>query len=531
MLTDNSSPVASELLIRLAAEPTIQHLFERILKEARELTNADGGSLYLVKGDPASKDSYLQFAVVQNESLGIHYGGTSGQAIPFPNLPLYKNGKEIHNNVCTHVVHHHTISNIENAYQTEAFDFSGTKSFDRNTNYRSASFLTIPLTNHEFDVIGVLQLVNAIDRETGEVVPFSHDIEPMINAMASYAAIVLNNQLLVEELKNLLDAFIRCIAEAIDAKSPHTSAHCQRIPVLMELIAKAACEDNTTFKDFSLNEDEWYELKVAAWMHDCGKLSTPDHVLDKSTKLHTLRDGIEAVKGRFDLMIRDAEIDCLKRCLAEPEQTCQWEADRDKEINRLREERRFIEKANTGGEFMAEEDMERVRRIAKQSWRDSQGDTHALLSEDEVHNLCISRGTLTAEEREVINNHMVVTINMLESLPFPKKLRRVPEYAGGHHEKMDGTGFPLGLTRDQMSIPARMMAVADIFEALTAKERPYKKPMPISVALSILKRMRDDQHIDPDVYQLIVRSKIWEKYQEHLLPEQLDVEDISSFLE
>lgn len=518
-----------ELLVALSGEPNTGRLLERILSEAQAMTYADGGSLYLFRDD--NDQPQLEFALVRNDSLKINQGGSSGNEISLPPVPLRdENGEDNHHHVAAHVAISGQLVNIPDAYRSEQFDFSGTKAFDERHGYRSVSFLTIPLLNHLNEVIGVLQLVNARHPQSREIIPFSEHIEPLVRALSSYAAIALNNLILVQELKNLLDAFIKVIAQAIDAKSPHTSGHCQRVPLLTELIARAACEDKSTFRDFNLDEDGWYELHVAAWMHDCGKLSTPDSVLDKSTKLHTLCDRIDAVRTRFVALKNQCERDTLLAILAEPERRAELEQAMQQQLRTLDEELAFIETANKGGEFMAEERKQRVRDIAARQWRDARGELQPLLSEDEVYNLCIERGTLTHEERQIINNHMQVTIDMLESLPFPRKLRRVPEYAGGHHEKMDGTGFPRGLKREQMSWPARMMAIADIFEALTAKDRPYKDPMKISQALSIMQKMRDGNHIDPDLYELFVRSRVWEQYAKQVLdPVQLDIQDAAAY--
>jgi hypothetical protein len=299
----------------------------------------------------------------------------------------------------------------------------------------------------------------------------------------------------------------------------------------MELIAQAACADDTVFHDFHLTEDEWYELRVSAWLHDCGKLSTPDSVLDKATKLHLMQDGIDTINVRF-AALRQQKLTEFYQAMADTpamRETLQVKLDAD--LAQLENDRQFINTANKGGEFMSPDARARVTTIAHTQWTDAAGNLQPMLTDEEIYNLCIERGTLTGEERKVINNHMSVTIDMLESLPFPKKLRRVPEYAGGHHEKMDGTGFPRGLKREEMSLPARMMAIADIFEALTARDRPYKPPMKISQSLSILKKMREDKHIDPDLFELFVRSRVWEQYaQSSLLPEQLDVTDPSAFL-
>ncbi|MDF1782357.1 MAG: GAF domain-containing protein [Alcanivoracaceae bacterium] len=519
-----------ELLVALSGEPNTGRLLERILSEAQAMTYADGGSLYLLRDD-AGGEQKLEFALVRNDSLNINQGG-SGDEISLPPILLHlEDGSENHHHVAAHSALTGQVINIPDAYSSEQFDFSGTKAFDHAHGYRSASFLTIPLMNHLNEVIGVLQLVNARHPQTRETIPFSEYVEPLARALASYAAIALNNLILVQELKNLLDAFIKVIAKAIDAKSPHTSGHCQRVPLLTELIAKAACNDEGYFRDFRFDEDEWYELHVAAWLHDCGKLATPDSVLDKSTKLHTLSDRIQSVETRFAVLRQQKENEVLRAMLNAPDKKPVLEKRLEEELKQLSDDLHFLQVANKGGEFMADENKERVRSLAKLSWPDSNGNLQPLLSEDEVYNLCIERGTLTSEERDVINNHMQVTIDMLESLPFPRKLRRVPEYAGGHHEKMDGSGFPRGLTRDKMSWPARMMAIADIFEALTAKDRPYKDPMKISQALSILKKMSEGDHIDPDLFELFLRQRVWEQYAVQVLdPDQLDVNDPSPYL-
>jgi len=525
-----SAEQQKDLLIELSAEPNTRALIERILHEAKLLTHADGGTLYLLKDDLHMPR--LEFALVLNDSLNINMGGRGGAAVTLPPIPLYdSDGRENLHNVATCAALQRTVINIDDAYTNTTFDFSGTRDFDNKTGYRSRSFLAVPLLNHENDVVGVLQLINARDGHAGEISTFSERTESLVSALASYAAIALTNQILVQELKNLLDAFIRCIAQAIDAKSRHTSAHCQKVPVLMEMIAQAANNDDTVFRDFTLSDDDWYELRVAAWLHDCGKLSTPDSVLDKATKLHLMHDGIDTIHVRFAALRQQKMTAFYQAVLAEPAQQTALQTQLDTELAQLESDRQFIATANKGGEFMAPEAKVRVRHIAALQWLDADNQLQPMLTDEEIYNLCIERGTLTSEERSIINNHMAVTIDMLESLPFPKKLRRVPEYAGGHHEKMDGTGFPRGLKREQMSLPARMMAIADIFEALTARDRPYKPPMKISMALGILKKMRNDNHIDPDLYELFIRSRVWEKYaQDALLPEQLDISDATEFL-
>lgn len=519
-----------ELLISLAGAPNSKKLLERILDEAQQITNADGGTLYLLNNQAEAPQ--LEFTLLRNNTLNFSLSRDRNN-IDLPSIPLFlDDGSENHHHVAAHAALIKQLVNVEDAYTSERFDFSGVHAFDGRNKYRSTSFLAIPLLNHDGDVIGVLQLVNAQNKNNNQVIAFDKELEPLIKALASYAAIALNNLLLVEELKHLLDAFVKVLAMAIDAKSPHTSGHCQRVPLLTELITQAVCEDNENFPDFHFNEDDWYELRIAAWLHDCGKLTTPDSVLDKSTKLHLLHDRIHEIETRFSSLQQQmiAEYWQTSSGLTDATEIASLEAQHQKQLTVLTDDLAFVKAANKGGEFMEEAKKQRVREIAQRQWMNMQGQVQPLLTSEEVDYLCIERGTLSANERQIINDHMIVTINMLESLPFPRKLKRVPEYAGGHHEKMDGTGFPRGLTQDQMSIPARVMAIADIFEALTAKDRPYKEPMKISQALSILQRMSKERHIDAELYQVFLRSRTWETYAKQvLMPEQLDIVDPSPY--
>jgi len=518
----------AETGVALSAEKDISVLLERILLDAKWLTNADGGTLYMMTPDERA----LAFEIMRNDSLGTAKGGTTGEPVGFDPLPLYKaDGSPNHETVAAHVALTGEAVSIPDAYEAEGFDFSGTKRFDAKTGYRSRSFLTVPLKDHEDELLGVLQLINA-RTGTGRPMPFSEERQQLVESLASQAAVALTNRKLIQGLRDLFDAIIKSLATAIDRKSPYTGGHCERVPVLTLLIAAGACEESEgPLAKFSMNDDERYELAVAAWLHDCGKVATPEHVVDKSTKLETIHDRVEEVKTRFEVLERDAEIAWLRARLdaldGDPDAMAEdpaFQAD----LKSLREERAFLERANVGGEFMRGEDQERVRAIATRRWRGPDGEERALLSENEIENLNVERGTLTPAERQIINDHVVVSIEMLEQLPYPKNLRHVPEFAGGHHEKIDGTGYPKGLTREQMSWEARMMAVADIFEALTAPDRPYRTPNPLSKALFILGKMKEEQHIDPDLFDLFVRRKIYLKYaQEHLSPEQIDEIDES----
>jgi HD-GYP domain-containing protein (c-di-GMP phosphodiesterase class II) len=582
--TDSRGSKLIRIGIALSAERDRDRLLESILLEAKAFTAADGGTLYL-----CTDDRRLAFAIVRNDSLDVALGGSTGTDMDLPELPLFdeRTGKENHRNVATHAALTGETVNIADAYAVTRFDFSGTREIDQRSGYRSRSFLTVPLKNHLGEVIGVLQLINALDPETGAVVPFDAGLEPLVEALASLAAVALENQQLIEAQKRLLDSFIELIAGAIDAKSPYTGAHCQRVPELTKMLARAACEsDQPPFADFNFTSEEWYELHIAAWLHDCGKVTTPESVVDKATKLETIYNRIHEIRTRFEVAKRDVEIAYLQARVDGEGDAETLQRQRDECLAQLDADFAFVANCNVGGEAMAHEDRERLKRIGAIQWKRTLDDrigssqlearlkamspTRTLpateyLIEDkaehlvpwddetppaldeafafkvlvpehkynkgEIYNLSIERGTLTEEERFKINEHVVRTIVMLEQLPFPKYLARVPEYAGGHHETMIGTGYPRKLRKSDLSIPARMMAVADIFEALTAADRPYKKAKTVGESLRIMAGMSAGNHIDPDLFRLFLESGVYKDYAERFLSaEQIDPVDIAVYL-
>jgi len=516
--------------IALSAEKDERCLLELIVQSAKQLTNADGGTFY-----SRTDDDELKFEIMHTDTLGVHMGGTSGIPIDLPNVPLYdEQGEPNHKMVAAKAAVTGETVNIRDAYNAPDFDFSGTRAFDETTGYRSKSFLTVPLRNHEDEVIGVLQLINAVSKDSGGLVPFSVADQELVMSLASQAATVLTKERLIKEHRTLFESFIELIAAAIDDKSPYTGGHCRRVPELTLMLADAAAQTQYgPLKEFAMTEDDRYELKIAGWLHDCGKVTTPEHVVDKSTKLETIYDRIQIVNVRFEVLKRDAEIRVLKQKLEAKEKGKRVNEEKlDKalaaELEQLERDREFLNVCNVGSESMATADQERVERIATYRWVDNDGVDANFLTEEETCNLNIKKGTLTPEEREIINHHIVATIKMLESLPYPKHLRRVPEFACGHHEKMDGTGYPRGLTRDEMSVQARVMGIADIFEALTADDRPYKPAMPVSEALQILGRLKVNNHIDPDLFDVFVRKKVYLRYaQQFLEPRQIDHVDVS----
>jgi HD-GYP domain-containing protein (c-di-GMP phosphodiesterase class II) len=520
----------NEIGIALSAATDVDVLCDKILMGAMELTNSDGGSLYRMSDDRTS----LEFVIVSTHSLDIHMGGQSGHEIRFPAIPLMVNGKANKSNVVSSAVHDEHTINIPDAYHAEGFDFSGTRKFDQQTGYRTQSILTIPLKDHHKEIIGVLQLINAKDESTGETREFSMADQQLAESLASQAAVAITNNRLIEEQRELFEAFIKLMASAIDEKSPYTGGHCKRVPELTMMIADACHRSQSgTLKDFSMTEQDRYELTIAGWLHDCGKVTTPEYVVDKATKLETIYDRINTIDTRFEVLKRDATIHCMRQKLdrlsEEASADCSDIDDElQKKIARLNDDRDFIRKSNIGGECMDEALQQRVRDIAEYRWTDADAVNARFLDEDEVKNLTIAKGTLTDDEREVINNHMAVTIRMLAQLPFPEHLKNVPEYAGGHHERMDGKGYPNGLTREQMSLPARMMGIADIFEALSASDRPYKAGKPLTECLRILGYMKEDHHVDPDIFDVFVRDKVYMQYAQAFLPKsQIDEVDDS----
>ncbi len=516
----------NEVGTALSQEKDINRLLQTILTAARKITNADGGTLYRVV------DGKLNFEIMLNESLDIAMGGTTGNPIPFYPIPLkLPNGEPNKTMVAAYAALTGESVNIADVYAVEGFDFSGTRSFDQKTGYRSKSALTIPMRDHDNELIGVLQLLNA-RTPTGEVAAFTNEDQRLAQSLASQAAIALTNRMLISQLEALFESLIALINTAIDEKSPYTGGHCERVPALTMMLADAAMETKVgPLAGFHMGDRDRYELKIAGLLHDCGKITTPVHVVDKSTKLEKIFDRVEFVAQRFEILKRDEQITFLKAQLASDSQDAvrNAEATYEAALKQIDDDCDFIRRVNVGGERMSELDQARVRSIAGRVFIDEQGEPAPFLSNDERDNLTIPYGTLMPAERGIINYHINATINMLEALPWPKHLKNVPEFAGGHHERMDGKGYPRGLTREQMSIQARIMGIADIFEALTAKDRPYKPGKPLSETLAILGKFAVNGHIDPDLFQIFVREKVWLKYAEKFLDaEQIDAVELAA---
>ena len=509
--------------ISLSSERNHIKLMEKILLGAKELTNADGGTLYRVE------DNCLVFEILRTDSLNLAMGGTSSNKIKFSPIPLYlENGEPNSKNVSAYAAVSGETINIPDAYKAEGFDFQGTKRYDEANKYRSKSFLAVPLKNHENKIVGILQLLNALDPHSGEVIPFSLEQQKLAESMASQAAIAITNQQLLDDVRNLLEKFIEVIASAIDEKSPYTGGHCRRVPTIARLLADAVNNNRTgALKDINFNDKELYELNIAALLHDCGKITTPVHIVDKATKLETIFDRLEIIKLRLTNLKKDKKI-ALHEALLQEKNPVIIEALQARylqSLQQINEDLDFLQHANKGSEFMKAEDKIRIEHIAEYEWIDFEGKRQKVLKDDEIANLCIEKGTLTTEERKIINNHIVMTQKMLDVLPFPDHLKNVPEIAGNHHERMDGKGYPNAISGKDLSIRARIMCIADVFEALTAADRPYKKAMPLSQTLKILEKMKEEGHIDPDLFQIFIEQEIFQKYaQDYLTPEQNDLD-------
>jgi len=494
----------------LSAEKNIETLLEMIIVQTKQLTNADGGTLYLYH--PLTHQ--LEFKVIQNDSLNIQMGGT-GEKITWKPLELFDET----NNPNRHMVAvlcalDRVAINIPDVYTSTQYDFNGTIKFDQQTGYRSESMLVLPLKDHEDNLIGVLQLINKKD-PFGKTIPFESHDEELALSLGSQAAVTLTKQRLINDLELLLESFLNTINVAIEEKSLYTAGHIDRMVHLSLMLARAMSEDERLFPDIHYDEDQLKEIKFSALMHDIGKITTPEQVIDKSTKLESIYDRIEEIKLKYEILKRDATIAFLKG-------SYQSKVHYNEAIAVLDEECLFLMNANKGEEFFSDANINRIREIAKRPFI-LDNEERPLLNEDEVNNLIVQKGTLTQEQRHIINNHAAVSLRMLKELPFPKKLERVAEIAGGHHEKINGKGYPLGLKGDELSMEARILAIADIFEALSASDRPYKKAKKLSEAMKILYFMAKDEEVDRRIFRFFYESGLYLEYAHHFLkPENID---------
>jgi HD-GYP domain-containing protein (c-di-GMP phosphodiesterase class II) len=498
-----------EIGIALSAETNLERLLERIVSHARELTDADAGTLYIV--DDAG---LLQFKIIQNDTLGIRQGGAALRLDPVA---------VDRSTVSGYVALTGESVNIEDVYASDKFDFTGPKRYDKTTGYRSRSMLVVPMRDHEGNVIGVLQLLNARVPGTGEVVVFPREVEALTTAFASQAAVAITNARLIHEVRQLFDALIRVLAVAVDAKSPYTGNHVQRVAVLNLMLARAINEAGEgPFADVRFTEKELEEVRLAGWLHDVGKVTTPTWVMDKARKLETVFDRIELLQARFALIREKIENAALRARLSELGETAETlraspllcEARR--KMDEVAEDLAFLERVNEPREFMDDQMLARLRGIAAKRYSPKDGEERPCLTEDEVENLSIRKGSLNAREIDLMRDHVRATASILREVPFEttRHLKSVAIYARQHHEKPNSRGYPEGLGAKDLSLQSRILAVADFYEALSAKDRPYKKPMPVDVILKILRSAAADGELDVDVLELMISEKVHERFEE-----------------
>ncbi|MDP2485967.1 HD family phosphohydrolase [Pseudoalteromonas marina] len=518
-----------DISIRLTTEKEPQLLLDEILQVVMSIANSDAGSIYSI-----TEDDQLKFETVINKSLNLYLGGGSDRFVSFPNIDLYIDGKPNQRAIVAHAVNSGKVINIPDVYAALPFDMSAAREMDARTGYRTQSMLTIPLKDHQDDILGVIQLINVKD-SNNNIIPFSEELVTLIRSFASLGAIALTNSSLIKEMEELFSTFAETIAMAIDEKSPHTGGHCKRVPALTLMLADAVnAISKGPLASFSMSDSDRHQLDIAGWLHDCGKIATPDHIMEKATKLETIFDRISFIDAKFEIISRDLKINYQEQIISamkngKPVEVQQLERLLDTELKQVALDRALLQRINVGGEFLGDKELTQIERIAQHYHLVINDIRTPLLNDDEVENLSIRRGTLTAGEHDVMKRHMDVTKNILDALPFPKHLSKVSEYALGHHEKLDGTGYPRGLTKEQMSIPARLMAITDIFEALSAVDRPYKKAKPVSECLFILGTMVEKNHLDPDIFAVFIESGVYKNYiSEYANPEQLDDVDLNN---
>ena len=484
-------------------------LLEMIVDQARSFTNADAGTLYILE------DETLRFQIVQNDSLKIFMGGKTGETIPFPPVELKES------NVSAFVALKGKSVNIPDVYDTDLFDFTGPKKFDQSTGYRSKSMLVVPMKNHDNDVIGVLQLLNATNPVNNEVIAFSQDYENLSESLASQAAVSITNAKLISNMTELFEAFVKVMATAIDEKSPVTGGHIRRVADLTLTMAEVIHNhDEGAFKDRKFSPDQMYELRIAAYMHDIGKVTSPVEIVEKAKKLQTIFDRIHYIRLRMDYIIQKVKLEGQQKKIellerkADLAEIKKVELKSEKQIQEMEDIRSFINKCNEPGEFLEDETLDKLKEISLRTYLDNEGQQQPFITEDELLNLSIRRGSITDAERKKMQDHAAVTLKMLKQIPFTKKLKNIPSFAGAHHEFINGKGYPLGLKGDEIPFEGKLMAVTDIAEALTASDRPYKKAMPLETVYRILRSMAKNGELDNDMVELFINEEIYKTYQE-----------------
>ena len=471
MLNDRDLRRIIEVGIDLTTEDNRDRLLEKILKSAMDISRCDAGTLYLYQNNA------LVFKIMKTLSQGVSRG-EHGDKIDLPPVPL-KEG-----NVCAYSAIHKTLVNIADVYHSERFDFSGPKKYDSITGYRTQSMLVIPMQDADGTLVGVLQLMNAQD-DAGNVVPFSEDDEFIIRSLSSMTAITLLNMLYLEEIKAQMHSFVSAFATAVDERTPYNGSHTKKVTVYAGILARYinALHEAGECAD-SFDENRLEQLELASTLHDIGKMIVPLSVMNKQTRLE---ERLERVESRFALIRACSRIALLEGRLPQAD----WETvDRQ-----LTEDLEFIRQADGAG-FLPDEKLARVNEIAARTWTAPDGTVQPWLTEEERQCLCIRKGTLTDEERRIMESHVLMTEKILSRVHFNHSYANVARFAASHHEMLNGSGYPRHLKGEQLELESRILAVVDIFDALTSTDRPYKKPIPRPKAFAILRSMVDEGKLE-----------------------------------
>ncbi len=487
--------------IALSGETNLRTLLELILLEARGFTDSDAGSLYI------KEDDKLSFEVAQNNTLDKRSGGKEVFK-PFP-LPMTKKS------IAGYAAITGKILNIEDVYEIPATEeYSFNPDFDKRNNYRTKSMLVVPMMDHEEEIIGVLQLINSISKYS-KVNTFDKEYEDLVSSLASQAAVAIRNARLIDDIKRLFESLVQYSASAIDARSPHTAGHSKRVAQLAIRVAKAINKMNSgPFAEIFFTQPELEELGYAAWLHDIGKIGVREFVLEKANKLSD--DRIDSIMNRFALIkssiekrFMEEKIIFIESGRKDEEYLKEIEEGMKRDIKEVDEDIEFLTRINKSN-FTSDEDIKRLRNISKKRYLSSSGKEEYYLTEFEYNNLSVRKGNLTPDEYKIIQSHVMHTINILNNIPFTKNLKKVPVFAAAHHEMLNGTGYPGGLKDREIPVQARILCIVDIFDALTAGDRPYRPSIPLDKALNMLRSAAKENCLDSNIVELFISERLYE---------------------
>jgi len=486
----------NQIGIALTSETNLEKLLGLIVREARRFTGADAGSLYILE------DGKLFFRVAQNKTLSRRPDPPPGFK-PYP-LPLSKES------IAGYAAITGEILNIEDVYSlAKRVPYTFNPEFDLRNKYLTRSMLVVPMKDRQGEILGVLQLINAMG-ETDTPLPFPKSAERLVMSLASQAAVAIRNAKLIADIKALFEALIRYSASAIDARSPHTAGHSKRVAAYSRAIALAINEETAgTFADVFFAPEQMEELSYAAWLHDIGKIGVPEQILDKENRLS--REAMTAIMTRFELIKALNAVRIWQDTYIENKDELQGEGVREqaeKAEQEIEEDLNFIKKVNQSL-FLSDKDLSALQAIASKTYKDLRGDAKPYLADQEVEPLSVRKGNLTDEEYKRIQAHVELTHNIVKNIPFTKTLENVPFFSASHHELLDGTGYPRGLKGDKIPVQPRILAVVDIFDALTAADRPYRRAIPPEKAGEILRAEAKAGRLDKDIVDLFLDKELY----------------------